>query len=157
MLLTWWAQAPAAEVVLPWPVVAGGVAAIMTILAGLVTGGVKGYLLVRRWVRQQAQVSHDLTRTARGLAQELATSNGHTIGEYTEDNNRKLRRITDEVTVLTEWAGQNRDLAQQALARSGENRDLAQRALALAQQAVATATRADNRIDQHLVTGHGGQ
>lgn len=125
------------EVSVHWAVVAGGWASVVAIVAAVATAATWGYHRIRRWVRSQAEAVQeqvrDVSRTTASLSRELATSNGHTVGQYVEDSHHRLARITDEINILTTWAGENRDLAREALAE---------------------ARRAHERLARHEAAGH---
>lgn len=79
------AQPEPVETSLTWPEIATGIAAVVVVASGLLAAlGV--------WVR------HVVRREAEPARQQLATSNGHTVGELAESTSAtvtELRRMAD--------------------------------------------------------------
>lgn len=121
---------------------------VMATLAAMVVvvGGIAGAVVaMRRWIQGLAasagRAEEAATVAAKQTTQQLATSNGHTIGQYVEQTASAVDLLRSEIGVLTDWTGENRDLAKLAA-------DRAERAELLAQ-------RTSDRLDAHLLT-HGG-
>lgn len=124
--MTWLAQVAQQEPVsLSWPAIAGGLAAITAVLAGIITVAAWAYRRLRAWVQRTAAA-------AETTALALRTSNGHSVGDYVESTAAEVRQVKTDVGTLTEWAGE-------AVTRAERAEQLAQ---ALAQ-----------RLDAHLI-GH---
>lgn len=103
--------------------------AAMVVVIGAVAGGV---VAIRRWIAgvarsaQAAEVA--AAKAAKETARQLATSNGHTIGQCVEQTAQELAALRSEVHILTQWTGDNRTLAQQASVDAATAASLAQRA-----------------------------
>lgn len=121
---------------------------VMATLAAMVVvvGGIAAAVVaIRRWIQGLAvsagRAEQAATRAAEQTTQQLATSNGHTIGQYVEATALAVSQLRSEIGVLTGWTAENRDLAKLAA-------DRAERAEQLAQ-------RTSDRLDAHLLA-HGG-
>lgn len=93
----------------------------------VVVGGITAALVaIRRWIRNVA-------RPAQQAADQLATSNGQTIGQYVEQVASDVTAVKAELGTLSTTAAENRELATAAL---------------------ALARHTGERLDAHL-SGHG--
>lgn len=110
-----------ADVTLSWPVVAGGVLAVLSIIGATIAGLAKAYRMLVRSIQREVGVP------ARAAAHQLATSNGRTVGQYVEAASADIASL-------------------KAMVLRNEENSLS---------ALALAKDTGERLDRHIVTGHG--
>jgi hypothetical protein len=85
---------------------------ILTYLVGVGAGGVG----LARWLARRFDklIEAKIAKPVNHTSAQLQTSNGHTVAQYIEDLTGQVKVMRDDIGVLTQRAGENRETAKRA-------------------------------------------